>query len=188
MKTKNDLSRRKAIRALGAAALAGRVTLLAATPEDKHETEREGDGPFYKPGAPERSNFRERGIPGTPFTLTGQVFDVTGKPLAGALLDFWHADSQGEYDNKGFRLRGRFHADAQGRYRLTTIQPRWYSGRSAHFHVKVSAPDHPLLTTALYFQGDPLLRKDTMVKTELTLAHVAAKDGRAATFDFVLRT
>lgn len=185
---KKTLTRRKALVALGAAAIATQATLLEATPEDLHETEREGDGPFYKPNAPERSNFREAGLSGTPFTLTGQVLNVHGKPLAGALLDFWHADKEGEYDNKGFKLRGRFRADKEGRYQLETFQPRWYSGRSAHFHVKVSSPQHPLLTTALYFKGDPLLEKDKMVQRALILQHSEAKGGgRAAKFDFVLR-
>jgi protocatechuate 3,4-dioxygenase beta subunit len=190
MKAIKKMTRRKAlgtIGAAGAAALVGEATLLAATPEDLPETGHEGDGPFYKPGAPERANFREKGTGGTPFTLTGQVLNVHGKPLPGALLDFWHADKEGEYDNKGFHLRGRFHADTQGRYRLETIQPRWYGGRSAHFHVKVSAPEHPLLTTALYFKGDPLLAKDSMVKPALVLQVVEQKGERAAKFDFVLR-
>src|SRR5258708_39538575 len=107
---KNTLTRRKALGAIsaagaaGAAAIIGEATLLAATPEDLPETGHEGDGPFYKPGAPERSNLREKGIGGTPFTLTGQVLNVHGKPLAGALLGFWHAHKEGEYDNQGFPL------------------------------------------------------------------------------------
>ena len=30
------------------------------------------------------------------------VLTVAGQPIAGALLDFWHADDDGECDNVGF--------------------------------------------------------------------------------------
>ena len=68
------------------------------------------------------------------------------KPVPNALLDFWHSDEQGAYDNRGFRYRGHQHADAQGRYRLETIVPAEYPGRTRHIHVKVQAPRGRILT------------------------------------------
>src|SRR5258706_13670020 len=70
---------------LGASAfLSGR--LLAAT-EESPETENNWEGPFYKPGAPVRSVLLERGMAGTPLTVSGRVLDTRGRPIKGALLD-----------------------------------------------------------------------------------------------------
>ncbi|MBX9599486.1 MAG: hypothetical protein K2X35_00725 [Bryobacteraceae bacterium] len=185
----NKITRRSALGAIAVTALVAPGE-LEATP-DEPETEHEGDGPFYKPGAPERNVFLESGIAGTPFLLQGRVLDVTGKPVANALIDLWHADSSGEYDNQGWKLRGRFRTDGSGGYTLKTIQPKWYKAgnivRAAHFHVKVSGATNPLLTTALYFEGDPYLNKDGMVKKSLILDVKETKKGRTADFTFVLR-
>ncbi len=45
-------------------------------------------------------------------------------------------------------------ADASGRFSLETIVPGAYGGRTRHIHVKVQAPDSPVLTTQLYFPGE----------------------------------
>jgi len=99
--------------------------LLAAT-EESPETENNWEGPFYKPGAPVRSVLIEKGTAGTPLTVTGRVFDTRGRALKGALLDIWHADHTGTYDNRGFRLRGKLYTDDEGRYTLRTIKPLYY--------------------------------------------------------------
>lgn len=183
------MTRRSALGVIAAAALIA-PDCLEATP-DEPETEHEGDGPFYKAGAPERNVFVESGMKGVPFVLTGRVLDVTGSPVPNAMIDLWHADSAGEYDNQGWKLRGRFRTDGSGRYKLQTIQPKWYQAgnivRSAHFHVKVSGPSNPLLTTALYFEDDPFIGKDGMVKKSLILDVKEAKKARTADFTFVLR-
>jgi len=186
----NKPSRRQVL--LAGAAVLATTHVLEATPEDKHETDHEGDGPFYRAGAPFRNNFMEKGIKGIPFHLSGQVFDTTGKPLPAAVVDIWHANDTGEYDNKGWKLRGQIKADSQGRYDLKTIEPRWYMAgnqtRAAHFHVKVHAKDHPELTTAIYFADDPRVEKDTVVQTKLRMKATGDEKGRAGKFDFVLRT
>jgi protocatechuate 3,4-dioxygenase beta subunit len=69
-------------------------------------------------------------------------------------VDFWQADANGVYDNAGFTLRGRVITDQTGHYSIETIEPGLYTGRPAHIHVKVFAPDgRELLTTQLYFPG-----------------------------------
>ena len=60
--------------------------LLAAT-EESPETENNWEGPFYKSGAPVRSVLLEKGMAGTPLTVTGRILDTQGRPLKGALLD-----------------------------------------------------------------------------------------------------
>ena len=174
---------------LGAATfLPGR--LLAAT-EESPETEDNMEGPFYKAGAPIRSVLLERGMAGTPLTLSGRVLDSHGRPLPGALLDLWHADHAGVYDNAGFRLRGRLYTDDEGRYTLRTVKPLYYGDpgdkRPAHIHVKASSGKSPILTTQLYFKGDPWNRHDGAVRPSLMLAPHRDSDGLAAKFDFVIK-
>jgi protocatechuate 3,4-dioxygenase beta subunit len=156
------------------------------------ETEDNIEGPFYKPDAPFRSVFLERGVNGTPLTLRGRVLDTRGQPLKGALLDIWHANAAGAYDNQNFALRGRIHTDELGRYELRTIKPKWYGAdgdfRPAHIHVKASAPGVPLFTTQLYFKGDPYNATDPWVRPSLILSPKSASDGLQASFDFVLKT
>ncbi|MBS1792130.1 MAG: intradiol ring-cleavage dioxygenase [Acidobacteria bacterium] len=166
------------------------ASLLAAT-EDVPETENNYEGPFYKPGAPVRSVLLESGMAGTPLTVTGRVLDTQGRPLKGALLDIWHADHTGEYDNKGFRLRGRLYTDDEGRYTLRTIKPLYYGVpgdmRPSHIHVKASFEKSPILTTQLYFKGDPWNHHDPGVRPSLIVSPRKESDGLAAQFDFVIK-
>src|SRR5687767_4574965 len=69
---------------------------LAPTPECKpgRATPPQTEGPFYSPRTPLKSNFRSDG-PGEPMILQGTVLGTDCKPLAGAWVDFWHADSKG---------------------------------------------------------------------------------------------
>jgi protocatechuate 3,4-dioxygenase beta subunit len=115
--------------------------------------------------------------------LSGIVLSAQCKPVPGALLDFWHSDEAGAYDNQGFRYRGHQYADAEGRYRLETIVPALYPGRTRHFHVKVQAPGRRVLTTQIYFPGDPGNARDFLYREELAMKQAAPGEGR---FDFVV--
>ena len=143
-------------------------------------------GPFYAPHSPRRSSLVEPGSRAEPLLLIGVVLSPQCKPVANALLDFWHCDEAGEYDNQGFRYRGHVFADTQGRYSLETIVPGEYPGRTRHIHVKVQAAGGRVLTTQLYFPDEPHNRSDGIYSGKLTM-QVAHKDGRrAAKFDFVV--
>ena len=91
------------------------------------------------------------------------------KPVPGALVDLWHADAKGDYDNSGFHWRGHQFADAEGRFRFRTIVPGNYPGRTRHFHVKVQPKGGRVLTTQLYFPGEPGNRKDELFRRELLI-------------------
>jgi len=162
---------------------------LAPTPECKDGDEptlRQTEGPFYKPSSPQRTDLREPGMRGRPVDLSGMVLTRACQPVAGVLVDLWHADADGDYDNTGFRCRGHVFADAQGRFRFLTIVPALYPGRTRHYHVKVQAPNRPVLTTQLYFPGEAGNRRDRLFRRELLMRTAAAGDGLAARFDFVL--
>ncbi len=162
---------------------------LAATPScvDKGApTPPQTAGPFYKPRSPRRTSLLEPGMGGTRIVLTGSVLTTDCRPIAGALLDFWQADDRGAYDNAGFRLRGHQFADEHGRYRLETVIPGLYSGRTRHLHVRVQAPNQPALTTQLYFPGEPGNQGDFIFRPELVIAVRDEAGAKAGAFDFVL--
>ena len=154
--------------------------------DDDDVTPQQTEGPFYTPDTPQRTSLLEADMAGTPLVVTGQVLATDCRPIAGALLDFWHADDNGVYDNAGYRLRGHQFADEEGRYHLETILPGLYPGRSRHIHVKVQAPNQPVLTTQLYFPNEPDNDRDGIFQPELLMAVQETAEGQAAAFNFVL--
>ena len=125
---------------------------------------------------------------GTKLIVSGLVLSTGCKPIARALLDFWQCDNAGVYDNQGYRLRGHQFTDENGRYQLETIVPGVYPGRTRHIHVKVQAPNQAVLTSQLYFPGEPRNRTDGIYNPvlEMTLAD-NADSSKQGVFDFVLQ-
>ncbi|MDQ5849099.1 MAG: intradiol ring-cleavage dioxygenase [Pseudomonadota bacterium] len=146
-------------------------------------TPRQTEGPFFTPDSPLRATLVEAGSKARRFLVTGRVLSPQCKPVANALLDLWHADEEGAYDNKGYRYRGHQFTDSEGRYRFETIVPSLYPGRARHYHVKVQPKGGRVLTTQLYFPGDPGNRRDGLYRPELELK--ASKNEEGA-FDFVV--
>jgi len=174
-----------------AAAWAGEPDVATAsfTPEcgdDDEPTPSETAGPFFKPRSPLRASLLEKGMPGTPIVVQGRVFSRGCKPLANVLLDFWHADDSGEYDNQGFRCRGHQFTDAAGRYTLETVVPGLYPGRTRHIHVRVQAAKGRVLTTQLYFPGEPRNQDDGLFRPELLMAVKDEGHAKQARFHFLL--
>ncbi|GAA3159677.1 dioxygenase [Streptomyces ramulosus] len=145
------------------------------------------EGPYFKPNSPLRDSLVEPGTQGTPLTVSGFVFGLSCTPLAHVLLDWWQADDDGAYDNTGFRFRGHQFTDARGAFTLTTIVPGLYPGRTRHLHVKVQAPGGPILTTQLYFPGEPRNNTDPIFDPALLMNVRDAGGGKEATFDFALQ-
>jgi protocatechuate 3,4-dioxygenase beta subunit len=148
----------------------------------------ETEGPYFKPQSPLRSDLREPGIVGRPVELSGQVLTRTCRPVAGALVDLWHANDKGEYDNKGFRLRGHVFTDAEGRYAFRTIVPGLYPGRTRHYHVKIQVPGEAVLTTQFYFPNEERNRADSLFRSELLMRVTDAEDSLLTRFDVILAT
>ena len=144
------------------------------------------EGPYFKPSSPERIELFEAGMAGQPIELAGFVLTRNCKPIAGALLDFWQADDRGQYDNSGFRLRGHQFTEADGRFRLRTVVPGAYVGRTRHIHVKVQPRGGRVLTTQLYFPGEAKNRSDGLFRRELLMRTTKHAGLLAARFDFVV--
>lgn len=175
------------------------------------------EGPYYIPGAPSLGTSgtlpMRDGEAGTPLLFAGHVSSVGGTPLAGATLEIWQADDAGYYSQFApalpeWNLRGTFTTDSSGAFEINTIKPApyqiphdgatgalieaagWHTWRPAHLHLKIAAPEHELITTQLYFPGDPHNDDDiaSAVKPELLLdpRPAASGDGLEVTYDFVL--
>ena len=178
--------------ALGAAGLVLDDVLaepLAATPQchdGDAPTVRQTEGPYFKPSSPQRADLVEPNSKGRLVELGGQVLTRSCRPVTAALIDLWHADERGDYDNAGFRYRGHLLTDGEGRYRFRTILPALYTGRTRHYHVKVQAPQQRVLTTQLYFPDEPTNRRDGLFRRELVMRVAEAGDGLAARFDFIV--
>ena len=167
-------------------------------------TARNPEGPFYTRGAPFRAKVSPPLAEGDALVVAGRVWShETRKPLPGAVLDVWHADHQGRYDNDDephargpgtFQNRARLIADETGYYEYETIHPGQYSlgrgVRPSHVHYIIRAAGHRPLTTQLYFAGDPHLDGDGLVHPSLIIQTQRAESNggtyERGAFDIVL--
>ena len=127
-------------------------------------TQNDVEGPYYLPGAPFRTEISGKDEEGARLVIRGDVFATDCRtPVEDALVEVWQTDASGTYyyQDAGYRLRGQMKTDEKGRFAFHSIRPGRYrimSGfRPAHIHIKVSHPDYEVLTTQIYFLGDPYL-------------------------------
>ena len=136
------------------------VDILADLPApvcDSGLTPEQTEGPYYLAGSPEQTSLLGGSVEGERLILAGYVVNQDCFPIPNAWLDFWQADSNGEYDLTGFSLRGHQFTDNKGRFYLETVLPGIYESRPIrHIHVKVQAPGGVILTTQLYFPEQPI--------------------------------
>jgi protocatechuate 3,4-dioxygenase beta subunit len=189
------LSRRTIVQgvlATGGAGLTAATALGQELPVTPHcdeagsATVRQTEGPFFRQGSPGRDDLVEAGSKARQVVLTGFVLTRGCNPVARAVVDIWHADEKGAYDNKGYRYRGRVYTDEKGRYRIRTIVPAVYTGRTRHYHVNVAAGGKLLLTTQLYFPDEPGNRRDGLFRKELLMEVSGNGNPMVARFDFVI--
>jgi protocatechuate 3,4-dioxygenase beta subunit len=201
MGMKADRSRRQTRRAFLGAALGLPVALavtdiraagaqgapLAPTPAcSGRPTASQTAGPYFKPRSPRRASLLDSDVTGPRLVVAGLVLSTDCRPVAGAVVDFWQADDLGAYDNEGYRLRGHQLTDERGRYRLETVVPGNYPGRTRHIHVRVQASGQPALTTQLYFPGEPRNQRDGIFDPALVMKIEDTPAGKVGAFDFVL--
>ncbi len=152
-------------------------------------------GPFHRLGAPELpagGNIAHRDASGVPTLVGGRVLDLDGRPIAGALLDVWQAQTNGLYDSQdqdpdALHMRGKFRTDAEGRYLIRTVRPVNYPipsdgpvgamlqatgrhpWRPAHIHFVVSANGYEPVTTHIFDRIDPYLASDAVFAVKQSL-------------------
>lgn len=162
------------------------ITLLN-NPESAGKTDTALLGPFWRSGAPVcelGANIARQSHEGElPLWVSGRVLDISGTPIAGALVDVWQASPKGLYENQDeqqpdMNLRGIFKADANGGYHFKSVRPLGYPVptdgpcgdllraqnrhpyRPAHLHFMVSAPGYRVLTTQVFADDDERLETD----------------------------
>jgi len=150
-------------------------------------TPRTIEGPLYVAGAPLSEGFAKlddgSDKDGRTLIMHGQVRDLKGNPLAGAIVDVWHANTKGMYSyfdksQSDFNMRRRIRTDANGNYKFESILPSGYGcppegptqayldqlgrhgQRPAHIHFFISADSHRHLTTQINIEGDEYLNDD----------------------------
>lgn len=160
---------------------------VAATPSCSTAiTPSQTEGPYFKAGTPTRTSLVEPGMAGTKLTLSGFVVTKSCKPVANATLEFWQADASGAYDTTGYRLRGHLNTDAQGAFKLETIVPGEYPGRTEHIHFKVIVSGQPTLTSQFYFPDATRNTSDGIFNAKLLLNVKEAAGALAATYTIIL--
>lgn len=142
-------------------------------------TPAQGEGPYYpvkKPVDRDADLTVVEGAPGPAggdvLLLEGRLLDESGSPVEGAVVEIWQTDGSGIYlhpDDPGVRDRdpnfqsyGESVTDAEGNWDFRTIDPVHYESRPRHVHVKVLVGRADVLTTQIYFDGDPRLDSDPL--------------------------
>ncbi len=179
------------------------------TPRPQGATPNTVAGPFYRADVPATSNGASisRDGKGEPLFVTGKVRTLDGRAVAAAVVEVWHANAQGVYENQDpdgqpeFNLRGRLTSDAEGRFRFSSIKPKGYSlpddgpvgrlmqrigfraQRPAHLHFRITADGYETLTTHVFDRADPIA-PDAIIgaRPELMVDFVPSRleDGRMA--------
>jgi hydroxyquinol 1,2-dioxygenase len=165
-------------------------------------------GPYYWEGAPELplGSDLAKGVNGEPTFYSGRVLDASGAPIAGAVLDIWSGDGEGNYDMQipgqtEMLARGKIRTDAEGRYWFRSIRPNFYPVptdgpvgrmlhmmdrhpyRPGHIHMIVSAPGYEPVTTHLFVADSPYLHSDAVfgMKDSLVVKFERCEPGRGPT-------
>ena len=135
-------------------------------------TPQQAEGPFYPRSSMRRADIDNdlvkitgavRQAGGQVVRLGGRVLDAKGNPVAGARVEIWQCDTNGNYlhprdrgsaaHDPAFQGFGHDITDADGQYSFRTIKPVVYPGRTPHIHVKVFALGREV-TTQFYTAGE----------------------------------
>lgn len=157
-------------------------------------------GPFYRPGAPFRTDLIQVGTKGQTLHFSGTIFAKDAKtPLKDSLVEIWHCDEMGVYDNTtdDYLYRASFKTGADGKYHFKTIFPVPYGVggdviRPAHIHMRISGNSGQDLVTQVYFKGDANIAKDESAGDPRSLNRILesslnGRNERVVKFDVVLR-
>ena len=140
-------------------------------------TPSQSEGPFYpvsKPADRDNDLVALEGADGKPagevLEFGGRLYEGSGMPVHGAVIEIWQTDDNGVYLHPGDRGSSRRDVNFQsygeavtgedGSYSFRTIMPGHYEPRPRHIHVKVRLGEQELLTTQFYFSNDPELAAD----------------------------
>ncbi|MES1198279.1 MAG: hypothetical protein ABUL41_03285, partial [Chitinophagaceae bacterium] len=157
-------------------------------------------GPFYRHGAPFKTELIQPGTKGETLHFSGTVFGKDGKtPVNGGLVEIWHCNEDGEYDNTSdnYVYRASAKTSADGKYHFKTIMPVPYAAgqtfiRPAHIHMRISANGVQDLVTQIYFKGDKYIDGDSSSSDPKSLKRILdmsknEKNEKVVKFDIYLK-
>jgi hydroxyquinol 1,2-dioxygenase len=179
-------SHNEVVLAAGSLGLSALVCLLNNGQQERDGTTANLLGPFWRadsPPTPNGGSIVRSPTPGDPVFVTATVRDPTGRPVADAEVDVWHATNEGFYENQDpaqadMNLRGKFTTDANGQIRFRSVRPAGYpipvSGpvgdllraqgrhnmRPAHIHFLIYKPGFKTQFSQVYSSDDPNLETD----------------------------
>jgi catechol 1,2-dioxygenase len=143
-------------------------------------------GPFYRAGSPVRADLTYEGLAGNRIELKGKVLKADCiTPVKNAMVEIWHCNTEGEYDNdtSDFRQRAKWVTNEKGDYSFKTILPGKYLNgelyRPAHIHYRVTESNSKELVSQIYFKGDPHISKDPWAsqdKAKLRILEIIPED------------
>lgn len=172
------------------------LAVMLNNAQGRGETDAALLGPFWRaqspPCKPGESIARDARS-GLALEVHGEVVDIDGEPVAGALVDVWQASPVGLYENQDpeqpdHNLRGRFEADAQGRFHFLTVRPAGYPVptdgpcgellraqdrhpyRPAHIHFMISREGFKTLITQVFANDDACIESDVVFGVTPALA------------------
>lgn len=182
------MTHRVAVAHLLLASCVGAVFAAAAQAQTCTSTISQTEGPYYRTPNPE-TQMMWRAEDGPLFTLRGRVVDANCNPIPWVWVALWHADETGAYDNTAPYdiYRATYFADANGEFSFRTVKPGLYPGRTRHFHIKVDGANTALVTTQLYWPGEPGNQTDGIYNASLLMTVTTNPDGTSEGFkQFVL--
>ena len=144
-------------------------------------------------------NYAKGGEPiGERTIVHGWVMDENGRGVPHTLIEVWQANAGGRYRHRNdtylapidpnFGGCGRMITDGEGGYAFRTVKPGAYpfrnhvnSWRPAHIHFSLMGSGWAQrLITQMYFEGDPLIPRDSILGT---VPDEAARQGLVAKLD-----
>ena len=149
---------------------------------DDGATPEQTEGPFFTPDSPggSRSSSRDGR---TALLLTGRMLDTDCRPIPGALLDFWQADDEGEYDNSRLPAARTPVRGCVRRVPARTSSPDYHGPHPPHPR-QGATRGGSVLTTQLYFPDEPGNESDAIFDPLLL---VDLRKGRRAASPLRLR-
>jgi catechol 1,2-dioxygenase len=206
-----DKSHNEVVLCAGSLGLSALVCLLnngaQQTSGHRGETTANLLGPFWRadsPVTPNGGSIVRSPTAGDPVFVTATVRDGSGKAVAGAEIDVWHATNEGFYENQDpaqadMNLRGKFTTDENGQIRFRSIRPAGYpipvngpvgdllraqgrhNMRPAHIHFLIYKPGFKTQFSQVYSSDDPHLETDVQfaVTRRLIANYVRHESGDA---------
>jgi len=136
-------------------------------------------GPFYRPGAPFKTDLVQAGTKGEIMHFSGTVFGKDGKALKGALVEIWHCDENGVYDNTSdnYIYRSSSKTGADGKYNFKSIYPVPYAASAIAGDISAKDPGalNRVLDMTKNAKNEKVVKFDVYLKEEYMLEPTAFK-------------